>query len=808
MLVASRSTARPPDAPHIPLQHHGDGGTRDTHHDGHDRNKDDSDFSAVLSVYDGASHLVDALPLSHVEPFTLDTLDALIEQREALGKRLLLARVATLVDLDAATVEHGVRYFFYDAHCLNKILFRCFGRDQDYLFRLYALNPMTNTDIVGDVDYFIVEREPISVVLPAARPAVHGTAPPKAPPALPDLDAIVTPSGVLTLTDDARATLSDIAAVSAARRPSVMSTTSETGCLIQHRAALDDESDDSLLPPPRPTSPTAHPLPLSRTASARSTVAVPALPGAPLSGTESTVTRQFAALMERSLGANVAGIKIAELVGPNLDRVLARSAYHLHSASGVAAPSGKTGSGVMVHVSTKSSDSILAKTMPAARGAQARSSQLDLSPPTNSPNHRSIPRSVDDIAKRTTLNRPTRTVSDRAPAAPRHPRPDASPTSAVRSDCHLDTPPLPLDRPISALAVTTTPLHLRASITQLRTSSGGDERASGWKLKLRAKAAQGPPRPTTSADTIAAQFKSAGADAAVRGSRASVAATGAPAADPGSKRPSSPRTANSGSSSPGDSAPTVQPRIISGVRGLTRPGLRSIPRARSNSTDSLPPTPTGPTYRAVYIGSDDDYLALGHIRHLFAANAVSADDMRLFAIPPEVLLEEGILLPDLVNDPDLLAMTSGATLDASSLPLSPRYGTPAQSAFFAQQWDRFRGPTGRRRRTIGAVAALGLCALALQVIVDPHAPLVTLVAVAAALIGVVALIAVLERAACVGRGVVENEEVPRASALPGPDMLTGPVVGEDMVAWDAGSEESVTSGASRPPLGQGVAGSG
>ncbi|KAJ3365512.1 hypothetical protein GGF31_008537 [Allomyces arbusculus] len=752
----------------------------------------------MLGVYDSTGHLVDTLPFSQVEPFTLDTLDALIKQRVALGKSLLLARVATLADPDAATVEHSdVRYFYYDAHCLNKILFRCYGHDQDYLFRLYALNPMTNTDIVGDVDYFIVEREPIPVAIPAVRPTVQGTAaPPKLPfiKTVPDPDAIVTPSGVLTLTDDARATLSDIAAVSAARRPSVMSTTSETGCLIQHHAALDDESNESL-PPARSTSPSAHPLPLSRTASARSTVAVPALPAASSSGTESAVSPQFAALMERSLGANVAGIKIAELVGPNLDRVLARSAYQLRSASGVAAPRSKTESAVMVQVSTKSSDSILAKTMPAVRDTQAPTSQPDPKPTTKDPTHRPIPRSVDDIVKRTTLMRPTRTVSDRAPAAPRHPRPEASPSrpaSAVRSDCHLDTPPMALARPTSALTVTTTPLHLRASVTQLGRKSGGDVKAaSAWKMTLRAKATQGPPRPTTtSADTIAAHSKSgAGVDAAGRGSRTSLAAASAtPVTDSGSKRPSTPRSSSSGPAPQVDTGPTGQPRIISGVRCLTRPGPRSIPRARSDSTDSLPTSTPTPTYRAVYIGSDDDYLALGHIRHLFAANAASTDDMRLFAIPPEVLLEKGILLPDLVNDPDLLAMTSGATLDADTLPLSPRYGTPARSAFLALQWDRLRGGYGaplpattRRWRTVGAVAALGLCALALQVMVDPHAPLVTLVAVAAALIGVIAFMAVLERAACTGREVVENEEMPVTS--PPPDgVLTG-VAG----AWVAGS---------------------
>ncbi|KAI9202797.1 uncharacterized protein BJ171DRAFT_398049, partial [Polychytrium aggregatum] len=86
------------------------------------------------------------------DPFLLETLEALIESHAKQGKSLILARVQTI---DPAAPHRPV-FFYYYAPSLNKVIFRKYGRRQEYLFRLFALNPLTNTEIVGDVDYFMV----------------------------------------------------------------------------------------------------------------------------------------------------------------------------------------------------------------------------------------------------------------------------------------------------------------------------------------------------------------------------------------------------------------------------------------------------------------------------------------------------------------------------------------------------------------------------------------------------------------------------------------------------------------------------
>ncbi|TPX67880.1 hypothetical protein SpCBS45565_g03485 [Spizellomyces sp. 'palustris'] len=95
----------------------------------------------------GSATCTDTLPLSAEEPFTLETLGQLIRAHKRQCKTLILARVETVEG----------RMFYYSAHQLNKVIFRKFGKEGEYLFRLYALNPLTNTEIVGDVRYFAVE---------------------------------------------------------------------------------------------------------------------------------------------------------------------------------------------------------------------------------------------------------------------------------------------------------------------------------------------------------------------------------------------------------------------------------------------------------------------------------------------------------------------------------------------------------------------------------------------------------------------------------------------------------------------------
>lgn len=50
------------------------------------------------------------------------------------------------------------------------------------------------------------------------------------------------------------------------------------------------------------------------------------------------------------------------------------------------------------------------------------------------------------------------------------------------------------------------------------------------------------------------------------------------------------------------------------------------------------------SYRAVFIGTDDDYLQRVVVRRLFEMNALEAGDALLFDIPNEVLVSEGEFL--------------------------------------------------------------------------------------------------------------------------------------------------------------------
>ncbi|KAJ3044374.1 hypothetical protein HDV00_002266 [Rhizophlyctis rosea] len=94
------------------------------------------------------------LPLANEEPFTLDTFATLLRSHTTAKKTLILARLETL---DTTTSPPIVRHFWYSAHQLNKVIFRKYGESGSYLFRLHAMNPLTNTEIVGDVQYFAVD---------------------------------------------------------------------------------------------------------------------------------------------------------------------------------------------------------------------------------------------------------------------------------------------------------------------------------------------------------------------------------------------------------------------------------------------------------------------------------------------------------------------------------------------------------------------------------------------------------------------------------------------------------------------------
>lgn len=100
------------------------------------------------------TRLVSTVPATTDEPFSLESLQDLIIDHEIQGKHLYIARVGTLMDPADAK---SARFFYYAATELNKLIFRTFGENGAYLFRMHALNPLTNTEMVGNVDYYRVQ---------------------------------------------------------------------------------------------------------------------------------------------------------------------------------------------------------------------------------------------------------------------------------------------------------------------------------------------------------------------------------------------------------------------------------------------------------------------------------------------------------------------------------------------------------------------------------------------------------------------------------------------------------------------------
>ena len=117
--------------------------------------------ASLILCMDRDQEPLDTIPINYVEPFTLEPLNSIIQSYRQAGKCFIIARVETLVTLDSGRPIS--RYFYYAAHHLNKILFRKYGTESTYIFRLYALNPLTNTEMIGNVEYFAVEPAGYSV---------------------------------------------------------------------------------------------------------------------------------------------------------------------------------------------------------------------------------------------------------------------------------------------------------------------------------------------------------------------------------------------------------------------------------------------------------------------------------------------------------------------------------------------------------------------------------------------------------------------------------------------------------------------
>ena len=98
------------------------------------------------------------IPSQTTDSFSLDTFYELYTEAVEANKKLLLAVVRTGSPDDVSRVFHSV----YAAHAMNKLLFRRTPGSNRLLSRydpnrpIAARNPMTNTPIMGEVQYYLV----------------------------------------------------------------------------------------------------------------------------------------------------------------------------------------------------------------------------------------------------------------------------------------------------------------------------------------------------------------------------------------------------------------------------------------------------------------------------------------------------------------------------------------------------------------------------------------------------------------------------------------------------------------------------
>lgn len=96
---------------------------------------------------------------SYVEPLSQESFEGLISAYKLKQKNLIIAVIKNR-DPDRSTVIHN---FYFNAHLLNKLLFRMKSQDGEIISRhhreypILVSNPMTNLPIIGEVEYFMVK---------------------------------------------------------------------------------------------------------------------------------------------------------------------------------------------------------------------------------------------------------------------------------------------------------------------------------------------------------------------------------------------------------------------------------------------------------------------------------------------------------------------------------------------------------------------------------------------------------------------------------------------------------------------------
>ncbi|KAJ3194914.1 hypothetical protein HK101_001586 [Irineochytrium annulatum] len=114
----------------------------------------------VIRLMDSTgTRVLDSLASEYEDSFCLDTFGDLIgfhAEAEPKGKKsFIIARVQTW---DPKQPDKAF-YSYYNAYHLNKILFQTqIYLGKKLIHRLHVLNPLTNTDIIGSVQYFMIKN--------------------------------------------------------------------------------------------------------------------------------------------------------------------------------------------------------------------------------------------------------------------------------------------------------------------------------------------------------------------------------------------------------------------------------------------------------------------------------------------------------------------------------------------------------------------------------------------------------------------------------------------------------------------------
>ncbi|KAJ3214858.1 hypothetical protein HDU67_001123 [Dinochytrium kinnereticum] len=113
---------------------------------------------AIRLLDSSGSRVLDSVSTEYEDSFCLEAFADLIEyhaESEPKGRKaFIIARVQTW---DPKQPEKAF-YSYYNAYQLNKILFQTqIYLGKKLIHRLHVLNPLTNTDIIGNVQYFMVK---------------------------------------------------------------------------------------------------------------------------------------------------------------------------------------------------------------------------------------------------------------------------------------------------------------------------------------------------------------------------------------------------------------------------------------------------------------------------------------------------------------------------------------------------------------------------------------------------------------------------------------------------------------------------